>query len=218
MTQNTEVIHASDTRELCVRILELREPGTLKAYAKALAKYERDLKRGGRKQVTARSAFFAPSKTGYYRIAQNGDPEFVERPRRPTPAAYFRLGYSRQGGYTTHARAGGLLPDAQYNRDILHRRVEQYAAEMKAGRWRDLLSDPISITDDGQVLNGQHRIAAASEVDWSEVGNDPAFLVIWDVEPHESHFADGSRRTDRDEKVIADKLVASLSANRERAA
>lgn len=204
----TEIIKASEIGELLVGILELRQPGTLKAYEKALRKYERALERGGHKEVAVRTGYYGIEKTGYNRITETGEAEFIERPRRPTPMAYWRQHYSRDGSFTTHARNCGFLADAQYNRDILPRRVEEYVAEMAAGRWRDLLSDPISITASGQVLNGQHRIAAASQVDWSQVDNDPAFLVIWNVEPYEAHFADGSRRTDRDEKVIAGKLLA----------
>jgi hypothetical protein len=62
------------------------------------------------------------------------------------------------------------------NRDMRPQHVDAYAEEMPAGRWRDS-SDPISITADGHVLNGQHRLAAASKVDWANVENDPSFLV-----------------------------------------
>ena len=79
---------------------------------------------------------------------------------------------------------------------------------MAAGEWRDLYSDPIAITADGHVVNGQHRMAAATQVDW-EGERGPAFLVIWGVEPSEAMFADGSRRTDRDQKTIFDKVARS---------
>ncbi len=78
---------------------------------------------------------------------------------------------------------------------------------MVAGAWHDLLSDPIAITSDGHVVNGQHRLAAASHVDWSKVDNDPLFLVIWNVDPTEARYADGSRRTDRDSRTIAERLL-----------
>ena len=47
---------------------------------------------------------------------------------------------------------------------------------------------------------------------WSKVANDPQFLVLWNVDPIEAHYVDGSRRTKRDEKMIADKPVAGLTA------
>lgn len=211
----TEVIDASAMQDLVLRILEAREPGTLKAHAKALAKYERDLARGGHTEIkvetTGSFARYRSFKVGYNVIHRDGTHEFVERP----PAKLYQRAYSysgyRRDAWT--ARSYGLLTDARYNRDIRPDRVDAYVEEMKAGRWRDLLSDPITITDDGQVLNGQHRIAAATDDDleWSKIDSDPAFLVVWGVEPHEAQYADGSRRTQRDEKVIADKLVASLS-------
>jgi hypothetical protein len=59
------------------------------------------------------------------------------------------------------------------------------------------------------VVNGQHRIAAATQVDWSKVKNDPLFLVVWDVNPKEALFADGSHRTHKDEEMIAKKLITT---------
>jgi hypothetical protein len=117
------------------------------------------------------------------------------------------LRYDRSFGFTTHADQLGVLADPRYNRDIRPHRVEEYAAEMKAGNWRDLLSDPITVTREGQVLNGQHRLAAAGDVDWSNVGNDPRFLVVWGVEPQEALYADGSRRTPKDSQTVASRLV-----------
>src|SRR4051794_14817699 len=95
-------------------------------------------------------------------------------PQQPRWRAWSYQRYDRLMGFTTHAQQSGLLANAVFNRDILPGRVEEYAAAMEAGNWRDLLSDPITITDDGQVINGQHRLAAASGVDWDEVENDPA--------------------------------------------
>jgi len=207
MTMKTEITHARELRELCLRILDARKPGTIKAYEKALKSYERELKAGGHKEITIKEQHLfgrtVERKTGYNVVRENGMAEWVDRPRRPTPAAYVRTGYFRSGDYVSHATTLGLVADSLYNRDIRDERVMQYAAEMEAGRWRDLLSDPISITAHGQILNGQHRIAAASQVDWTKVDNDPTFLVIWGVEPG----ADGSRRTARDERLIANKLL-----------
>jgi hypothetical protein len=101
-----------------------------------------------------------------FKVQHLGQEVVVERPKRPSPLAYSYSGYDRSFGSTSHAKAYGLLADPRYNRDIRPQRVDEYAAEMIAGRWRDLLSDPIAITADGHVLNGQHRIAAASKVDW----------------------------------------------------
>lgn len=133
----------------------------------------------------------------------------VERPSKPTPKAWGYRPYQRD---ITEAYEFGLLAGSQLNREIRPQRVEEYLEEMKAGRWHDLLSDPISITADGFVLNGQHRLAAATRIEWS-MEHNPAFLVIWGVHPLEAFHADGSRRTDRDEKTIAQKLVTAATAS-----
>ena len=111
----------------------------------------------------------------------------------------------------TSAGNVGFLSDAKHNREIRVQRVAEYREAMESGRWRDLLSDPITITDDGQVINGQHRLAAASNVDWSEVPNDPLFLVVWGVAPEEAAHADLARRTDRDQVTIAAKLATEMA-------
>src|SRR5690349_21550860 len=126
-------------RELVVRILELREPGTLKRYEKALAKYERDLAKDGRKEVALSNGGF--THTGYVVIGKDGHPKEIKRPRRPTPVAYHRTPYDRSWGFTTYARTGGLLADPHFNRDIREARVREYATEMEEGGWRDLMSD-----------------------------------------------------------------------------
>jgi hypothetical protein len=217
MPQKTEVITASATRELARRIYTLRHPNKLGDYEKALKVYEKALAKGGHNEITGRPAMSLFGETiiegtGYNVIRDDGHVEFVARPTKPTcPPVYYYSRYRRDhcfGEMVTHATHKGLLADSAFNREIRNDRVEQYKNEMRAGRWRDLLSDPITITADGQVLNGQHRIAAATSVDWTKVDNDPAFLIVWDVDPVEAQFADGSRRTARDEKVIASKLLA----------
>jgi hypothetical protein len=125
------------------------------------------------------------------------------------PRTWLYSDYNRSFGFTTHAGQYGVLADPLYNRDIRPQRVEEYAGEMRAGNWKDLLSDPITVTGDGQVLNGQHRLAAASDVDWENVGNDPRFLIVWGVQPQEALYADGSRRTPKDSQTVAGRLIGS---------
>jgi hypothetical protein len=52
---------------------------------------------------------------------------------------------------------------------------------MEAGRWY-FTPDPIVVTDEGYVVNGQHRLAAADAIDWSQSGEVPQFLVVWGVD------------------------------------
>jgi hypothetical protein len=205
----TETITASELRERVLdRIWQTREPDAMPKYRKALAKYKKRL--GRRKEVEMDikhgpfSAFTRRGR-GFYYIDRNGVGFRVVRPEKPSPLAYQHWEYDRALG--TSARNVGFLSDAKHNREIRPQRVAEYSDAMESGRWRDLLSDPITITDDGQVINGQHRLAAASQVDWSEVPNDPLFLVVWGVAPEEAAHADLARRTDRDQVIIAAKLA-----------
>lgn len=204
----TEVVRASEMQEKVVRrIFELKNPDAISEHREQLAKYKRRL--GKRKEVTVnlKGNIFSTRKARGFVVQVYDEEVFVERPTEKNPCAYGRMGYDRSWGFTTYAKDYGLLADAVYNRDMRADRVDKYVGEMKAGRWLDLLSDPISITEAGDVVNGQHRIAAVTQVDWSKAANDPVFLVVWGVDPREARHADGSRRTPRDEKTIATKLL-----------
>lgn len=207
---NTETIRASEIKERVVkRIFEIRNPDAQRNYRKELAQYKRRLGKRKEGPVTLRNDLFGQrvEKTGFV-VETYGKQVFIERPAEPAiPNAYVQMRYDRSFGTTTHASGFGLLAESLFNRDIRELRVLEYVEEMRGGRWRDLLSDPLTITTDGQVVNGQHRIAAATRVDWDKVENDPLFLVVWGVNPEEALFTDGSRRTARDEKTIATKLL-----------
>jgi hypothetical protein len=207
----TKVMKASELGQLLDLIHRLRNPSAQAEHDQALAEYQKA--RGKRKEVKPEKTnilgYTSEGPLGFYKLV-DGEPEFIERPvfRRPVGWRYtgYEKGTSRWGG-PTYAQQGGLLTGAKHNREIRPERVYEYEAIMETGNWRDLLSDPITITSDGQVVNGQHRLAAASRVDWSKVENDPSFLVITGVDPLECLFADGSRRTEKDEKTIAFKAA-----------
>ncbi len=55
-----------------------------------------------------------------------------------------------------------ILTKNTLNRPLRAGRVERYAADMSAGNWR-LNGETIKITDDGQLLDGQHRLFAVIE-------------------------------------------------------
>jgi hypothetical protein len=227
---NTEIVRLSELRKKVIQpIFELRDPDAMPEYRKALAKYEKLRKdrpektRGGEARKLTLSGtktvgfdlpiFFEDGK----RMYRGGEPasEFVPRPIPPSPNAWgYSGGYSMSFGGSKEYTSGsqhGILADPLYNREIRKQRVEEYAELMKDGKWHDLISDPIAITEDGQVVNGQHRLAAADQIILEEGDPDPLFLVIWGVDPKEAMFADGSRRTDRDEKTIATRLVRAAA-------
>jgi|SRR5579862_1396982 len=210
---HTEIVRASEIEEKVVRrILEIREPDVFKEYRKELATYKRRLGKKTESEITQKS-LLGTTHLGVGFVAEAyGQKVAVLRPKEPKPRAYSYMGYDRSYGFTTHAAVNGLLSDPAYNREIRPARVDEYSEAMRAGLWRDLLSDPIAITSDGQVVNGQHRIAAVCSLDWSDDPTyDPSFLVVWNVDPAEAMHADGSRRTARDEKTIASKLLATAS-------
>jgi hypothetical protein len=88
------------------------------------------------------------------------------------------------------------------------RRRHQAASRHFATNARGTALAPAIVTG-GHVINGQHRLAAASDTDWNEVENDPLFLVIFGVDPEEAILADMSKRTARDQSTIAVKVLAA---------
>jgi hypothetical protein len=88
------------------------------------------------------------------------------------------------------------------NRPISVARTDLYAEEMEAGRWY-FSPDPIVITDEGHVVNGQHRLGAADAVDWTQTGEAPQFLVVWGVDKKTALLMDEAKRSADDRRHIA---------------
>jgi hypothetical protein len=95
-----------------------------------------------------------------------------------------------------------MLGLSNLNRPISFARTELYAQEMEAGRWY-FTPDPIVITDEGYVVNGQHRLGAADAVDWSQAGEVPQFLVVWGVDKKTALLMDEAKRSADDRRHIA---------------
>ncbi len=171
----------------------------MRDFKRKLSAYNRA--RGKRAEVTHEK------RVGFFRLV-SGKPEWTPRPVLGTPRAFLHRGPFRIGDDYFGASDHGLLVDGAYNRDIRPERVKKYSDAMVRGQWRTLLSDPIAITSDGQVVNGQHRLAALDLLEWDGSDDDGAFqfLVVWDVDPSEAQFADESHRTARDQATIARKL------------
>jgi hypothetical protein len=91
---------------------------------------------------------------------------------------------------------------SELNRPISLARTELYAEEMEAGRWY-FTPDPIVITDEGYVVNGQHRLGAADGLDWSKAGEVPQFLVVWGVDKKTALLMDEAKRSADDRRHIA---------------
>lgn len=226
MSVDTEIVRGSElVAKVIARINVVRYSEDFHDFKKALAAYNR--RRAGRPEVTwtTQSTYLGISlgeeqKKGFVTKTWREDVEVigdgnggkvmvVVRPRKSMKIAYRYMPYERSLGFTTHAQGHGLLVDAEFNREINPRRVEEYGNAMEKGDWHDLLSDPITITEDGQVINGQHRLAAASQVDWEKAGSDPQFLIVWGVSPKEALHADVAKRTSRDQATIATKVAVA---------
>jgi hypothetical protein len=175
-----------------------------------MANYEKDLKvylrRLGKREEIGRLG--SETNPRGFTFAKYGKMFFVGRPTKPGFRAYYHSPYDRSPLGPSHAQIYGLLANSRVNREIRPGRVADYQGAMQRGEWRDLLSDPITVTHDGEVVNGQHRLAAASEVDWTTAPYDPKFLVVWGVSADEALHADLARRTPKDQATIFSKLVA----------
>jgi hypothetical protein len=90
----------------------------------------------------------------------------------------------------------------ELNRPISPGRCELYQDEMKAGRWY-FTPDPIVISEEGYVVNCQHRLQAAAGVDWSTVAQIPRFLVVWGVDKKTALLMDEAKRSTGDRRQIA---------------
>lgn len=218
-TTKTEVVPASKLQEVLLRVWAAQHPQDLAEHKQAAAHYARA--RGKRPEAKARvtwGSFFTTVATGFYgkRIPKSSclkwekidDKIFVIKPKC-TPRAYYRSPSFMGSGH----HVGGFLANAKVNREIREQRVLAYREAMQAGEWRDLLSDPITITTDGHVVNGQHRLAAAEDVDWSKAPNDPLFLVVWGVSPEEALHADLAKRTSKDQVTISHKVLKAATGS-----
>lgn len=77
----------------------------------------------------------------------------------------------------TPAIARMWLDTTLKNRTLRQSRVKQYAADMKAGRWK-LNGESIKFDSTGHLLNGQHRLHAVIEADVTV-----EMLVVYNVDP-----------------------------------
>jgi hypothetical protein len=91
---------------------------------------------------------------------------------------------------------------ADLNRPFSEPRMELYVEEMLAGRWQ-FSPDPIVISEQGYVINGQHRLVAADAIEWEEGDEIPLFLVVWGVDKKTALLMDEAQRSSRDRRQIA---------------
>ena len=93
------------------------------------------------------------------------------------------------------------------NRKADKSRIKQYAADMKAGRWK-LTPQTIGIAHDGRVVDGQHRLYAIAESDTTQT-----FLVVFEADADSFDVIDtGKIRTGNDIWRIAGKSAPNVAA------
>jgi len=138
------------------------------------------------------------------------DPEFWQRRKEgrakekkngqeATPLGWGLADWSKDRGFQERVRENSRLYDL--NRDFSGGRAEQYAKEMVKGRWF-FTPDPIVITEGGLVINGQHRLGAATAVTWEEGDKIPLFLVVWNVDAQAALLMDEANRSTSDRRRI----------------
>jgi hypothetical protein len=86
----------------------------------------------------------------------------------------WRYGRPRDPGIPEAISSGGKQPHV-----ISEAKVREHRQTMQAGRWTDASSAPIIVMADGEVMDGHHRLTAASGVDWAIVPNRPVFTVLF---------------------------------------
>jgi hypothetical protein len=93
----------------------------------------------------------------------------------------------------TPAVAGKMLVANRNNRSLRKQLVERYARDMQAGRWQ-FTGEAIKFGADGELLDGQHRLAAIVKADVPVT-----MLVIRDLERDAQDVMDtGTKRTPAD--------------------
>jgi hypothetical protein len=103
--------------------------------------------------------------------------------------------------------AAELLASNERNRHLSSNTVDAYSRDMIAGRW-PLNPQPIMVTPDGRILDGQHRLAAVIKS-----GCEICFWVCYDVIDSAQEVVDkGRARTFSDGLRIAGHHAASRCA------
>jgi hypothetical protein len=117
--------------------------------------------------------------------------------RRPSLTGYFRGSIDGKPHIFDNLRESGMT---ELNRDVSEARVESYSQAMANGQWW-FTPDPIVVSDEGLIINGQHRLIAASRIDW-EPGHSPQFVVVWGVDKKASLLMDEAQRNTTDRRNI----------------
>jgi hypothetical protein len=99
------------------------------------------------------------------------------------------------------------------NRDVSDSRVDEYYTAMLKGTWW-FTPDPVVVTDDGYIINGQHRLIAAeklADIDKEGSRTPPTFVVVWGVDKKAALLMDEAKRSADDRRSIAVRYATSMA-------
>ena len=130
---------------------------------------------------------------------KEGRAQAKKKGQEVTPPGWRLAEWSADRNFQERLRESARLYDL--NRDFAKARAEQYANEMAKGRWI-FTPDPIVITEEGLIINGQHRLGAAMGVVWEEGDEIPLFLVVWGVDTQTALLMDEANRSTQDRRKI----------------
>ncbi len=97
------------------------------------------------------------------------------------------------------------------NRNVNQSRVLAYWTDMQDGKWW-FTPDPVVVTDDGSIINGQHRLLAVEGAlgrDELTDENAPSFVVVWGVDKRAAILMDEARRTTSDRRDITIRFASA---------
>lgn len=98
----------------------------------------------------------------------------------------------------TPQRAAAILKANTRNRKIKQRVLARYIEDMRTGKWRPDIGDPIRISKTGRLLDGQHRLIAIVES-----GAKIRMTVIIGLDDEDQRYIDqGARRSAADQLMI----------------
>lgn len=84
--------------------------------------------------------------------------------------------------------AAEMLGHNTHNRNLRHRQVSAYAADMSAGKWHDN-GETIKVAVDGTIIDGQHRLSAIIESDTKQ-----RMLVVRNLPIHVQETVDAGMK------------------------
>jgi hypothetical protein len=119
-------------------------------------------------------------------------------------------GYLAQGGGKWSVVIASLV--GSLNRRVNLSRIQDYwGAMIRKGWW--FTPDPIVVTDDGSIINGQHRLLAVAKlIEEAEEGETIPmiqFVVVWGVDKKAAILMDEARRSSTDRRDIALRFAAA---------